>query len=233
MQVRLYDWAPSPFSLKVRAILEYKGVPFARTSVFNPKALMDVRRRGKVGKVPALEIDGALLVDSTNIAYELERRFPAPPVIPADPRERALCHALEEWSDEALYFIGLYYQWHDPEGRKLVPQAFGSSLYGRMIYRLFLRRVTARIRGQGTSRKQPEHVRADLQRHLEAIAALVQGNPYLLGSQPYLCDFALLGQLVYLNRTPVGSRAIASHDAVNRYLDRMKSLRAQTSAATA
>ncbi len=223
--VKLFDWAPSPFSLKVRAILEYKGVSFARTSVFQPKRLLEVRRRGKVGKVPALEIDGTLFVDSTDIAYEIERRFPTPPIIPNHPRERGLCHALEEWSDESLYFIGLYYQWEDSEGRKLVPQAFGSSLYGKLMYRLFLRRVTAQIRGQGTSRKPPEHIRSDLQRHLEALAALVQGKDYMLGPQPYLCDFALLGQLVYLNRTPVGARLIAGHEAIVRYLDRMKNLR--------
>jgi glutathione S-transferase len=223
--VKLFDWAPSPFSLKVRAILEYKGVPFTRTSVFQPKRLLELRRRGRVGKVPAIEIDGTLFVDSTDIAYEIERRFPAPPIIPGQPRERGLCHALEEWSDESLYFIGLYFQWEDSEGRKLVPQAFGSSLYGRMVYRLFLRRVRGQIRGQGTSRKNPEHVRSDLRRHLEAVDTLLQDSPFLLGAQPYLCDFALLGQLVYLGRTPTGSRHLSQHDAIKRYLDRMKDFR--------
>ncbi len=223
--IKLFDWAPSPFSLKVRAILEYKGVPFTRTSVFQPKRLLEMRRRGKVGKVPALEIDGTLFVDSTDIAYEIERRFPTPPIIPSQPRERGLCHALEEWSDEALYFINLYYQWQDPEGRKLVPQAFGGSLYGRILYRLFLRRVTSQIRGQGTSRKPPEHVRSDLRRHLDAIDALLENSAFLLGAQPYLCDFALLGQLVYLSRTPVGSTDLAEHEPIKLYMERMKTLR--------
>jgi glutathione S-transferase len=142
MQIRLFDWAPSPFSLKVRAILEYKGISYARMSILQPGSWLELRRRGKIGKAPALEIEGRLFVDSTDIAYELERRFPSPPIIPAKPRERALCHALEEWSDESLYFVGLYYQWHDPEGRKMVPQVFGSSLYGRVMFAVVFCRRT-------------------------------------------------------------------------------------------
>ena len=135
---------------------------------------------------------------------------------------------MEEWSDESLYFVGLYYQWHDPEGRKLVPQVFGSNLYGRVMYGFYLRRVLRQIEGQGTSRKPPEHVRSDLLRHLDVISDLLQENPYLLGTQPYLCDFALLGQLAYLSRTPVGSRNLAEHASIQHYLDRMKALRRAT-----
>ena len=28
-QIRLHDWAPSPFSFKVRAVLEYKGLAYS------------------------------------------------------------------------------------------------------------------------------------------------------------------------------------------------------------
>lgn len=228
MQVKLMDWAPSPFSLKLRALLEYKNISYSRVSVLQPRRWLDVRRRGRIGKVPALEVEGRLYVDSTDIAYELERRFPLPPIIPASPRDRALCHALEEWSDESLYFVGLYFQWHDPEGRKMVPQVFGSSLYGRAMYRFYLRRVLRQIEGQGTGWKPQDHVRSDLERHLSAVSTLTQENPFLLGAQPYLCDFALLGQLVYLGRTPFGAKRIAEHAGVLSYLDRMKSLRRET-----
>lgn len=230
MPINLFDWAPSPFSLKVRAILDYKGIPYARTSVLQPGNWLAVRRRGKVGKAPALEIDGRLFVDSTDIAYELERRFPSPPVVPSEPRQRALCHALEEWSDESLYFVGLYFQWHDPEGRKMVPQVFGSSLLGKAAYRYYLRRVLRQIEGQGTGRKPPDHVLSDLERHLNAISDLLRDSPYLLGSEPYLCDFALLGQIIYLSRTPVGSRQLTKHAPIENYLERMKTLRRATKA---
>lgn len=223
-QIKLYDWAASPFSFKVRAVLEYKGLAYTRSPMLGP-ALLDVRRRGKIGKAPALEIDGRLFVDSTDIVYELERRFPDPPVIPAAPRERALCHALEDWCDEALYFIGLYYQWYEPEGRKMVPAAFGRSLLGRVACLYYQRLLLKQIKGHGTSRKPAPHVHSDLQRNLTAIEALVEPGPFLLGDGPFLCDFALLGQLVYLARTPVGADILQQHPAIDRYRTRSKALR--------
>jgi glutathione S-transferase len=224
MRIALYDWAPSPFCLKIRAILDYKQVPYARIPVLG-SAVFKVRRRGGVGKVPALEVDGRMLVDSTNIAYELDRLFPEPGILPSEPRQRALCHALEDWSDEALYFIGLYFQWWDPEGAEMVPKAFGRSLLGRAAYVFYRRRVRSQLIGQGTARKAPPHVLVDLLRELGAVEGLLKPGPFLLGAQPYLCDFALLGQLVYLTRPPKTRAALEGRPAIENYIARMRALR--------
>ncbi|WP_294120873.1 glutathione S-transferase [Sphingomonas sp.] len=218
--ITFYDWPYSPFCMKVRAILDHKGVEYRAV---NPlRHLRSIRRRGRVGKVPALEIDGELIVDSTDIAYVLEASFPDPPLLPRDPRQRALCHAIEDWADESLYFIGLYYRWHDLEGREPIPRAFGKSLTGRIAYRFYLKRILGQLRGQGTSRKTPEHVNRDLERHLEAVGELLTPGPHALGDRAYLCDFALWGQLNYLSKTPAGGRAIESRSPVREYLRRIK-----------
>lgn len=222
--VRFFDWPYSPFCIKVRAILDYKSVAYERI-VPGGRAMASLRRRGGIGKVPAVEIDGALIVDSTDIAHALEARFPEPAILPVDPRERALCHVLEDWADESLYFLGLYYRWYEPEGRRAVPQAFGKSPAGRLTYIVYLRRILRQLKGQGTLRKPPDHVRADLDRQLAAIDGLVDPGPFLLGERAYLCDFALLGQLLYLGRTPVGAEAMAGHEGVAAFLEAMKGLR--------
>jgi glutathione S-transferase len=215
-QLVFYDWPYSPFCMKVREILDYKGIKY---EAVNPRDWMStIRQRGRIGKVPALEIDGEMIVDSTDIAYALDARFPNPPLLPHDSRQRALCHMLEDWADESLYFIGLYYRWYEAEGRKPIPLVFGNSLRGRLVYRIYLRRILGQIRGQGTLRKPMEHVRRDLDRHLNAIEALLKPGPYLLGDKPYLCDFALRGQLRYLDRTPVGGKAIEAYAGIRRYL---------------
>jgi len=206
--------------MKVRAILDYKGVQYQRVTPLG-STMLKLRRRGKTGKVPAVEIDGKLIVDSTDIAYAIDEKFPDPPLLPADARERGLCHALEDWADESLYFIGLYYRWYEAEGRKAVPAAFGKSVSGRVLYRYYLRMMLTQVRGQGTLRKTPEHVRRDLERHLDAIEGMLAPRPYLLGDRPYLCDFALWGQLNYLNRTPVGGQAIKPRQAIGSYIVRM------------
>ena len=230
MNVALYDWGPSPFCLKVRAILEHKRIPYRRRGALG-RPMLELRRRGRIGKVPALDIDGELICDSTDIAYELERRVPQPAVLPADPRERALCHALEEWADESLYWIGIYFQWIDPEGLAMVPQAFGKGPLGKVAFEVYRRRIHRQVRGQGTARKPAAHVRADLERHLDAAEGLLAPGPFLLGAEPALCDFAVMSQLVYLSRTPAGRPRVEARPAIGRYLAAMKALRAQGSTA--
>ena len=89
-------------------------------------------------------------------------------------------------------------------------------------YRFYLKRILGQLRGQGTSRKTPEHVNRDLERHLEAVGELLTPGPHALGDRAYLCDFALWGQLNYLSKTPAGGRAIESRSPVREYLRRIK-----------
>jgi glutathione S-transferase len=224
MRVQLFDWAPSPFCLKVRMVLDYKGIAYERVPVLGPR-LFEVRRRGRTGKVPAIDIDGRLVTDSTEICHELERLAPAPRILPVDPREWALCHVLEDWADEALYFIGLHFQWLDAEGRPMVAQAFGKSLFGRLARVFYQARIRRQVKGQGTGRKPAERIEGDLERELEAIEALLAGSDYLLGKQPALCDFAVAAQLVYLSRPPKSRRALERFPRATAYLERMRGLR--------
>jgi glutathione S-transferase len=168
-----------------------------------------------------------MVVDSTDIAHEIERLFPEPAVVPADPRLRALSHALEDWSDEALYFQGLYFQWVEPRGKPMVRQAFGTSPLGIAARWFYQRRIEAQLRGQGTGRKSPAQIADDLKRELTAIADLLAGQPYLLGDRPYLCDFAVNAQLVYMSRPPASGEIVRGFSALGAYMERMKALRRQ------
>jgi len=221
---RLYDFAASPFCIKARAMLDYKGVRYERLSIVGWRNL-ELRKRGRIGKVPALDIDGRLVCDSTDIAEAIEERHPEPPLFPSEPKQRAWNHVLEEWADESLYFYGLYYRWQDDAGRrtataKVFPPgtgwAFGAAIGGT---------ARRRLEAQGVGRKSPEHVARDLRRHLDRLEELLDGSDYLLGDRPYLCDFAVMGQLVYLKRTPTAGATIEPRREINAYLDRIRTLR--------
>jgi len=198
--VTLYDWAPSPFCRKVRAALEHKGIAHRRLPALEHVA--EIRRRGGVGKVPALDLDGRFLVDSTDIVHALEERAPEPALLPREPRARALCHVLEDWADESLYFFGLYYHWHEPAGRRQVAAYFGRTWLGWLTFRPYLFRIERQLAGHGIARKSPAHVRADLERNLDALEGMLEGRAYLVDEAPRLCDLAVMAQLVYLARTP-------------------------------
>lgn len=210
--------------MKVRAVLNYKGVPYERVAVLGP-SLMELMRRSRVRKVPALDIDGRMVVDSTDIAHELERLFPEPSIIPADERQRGLCHALEDWSDEALYFLGLYFQWIEPRGKPMVRKAFGRTPLGVAARMFYQRRIEKQLRGQGTARKPALQIAADLRREFTALVGMLEGRPFLLGERPYLCDFAVNAQLVYMTRPPASAEVLQEFAALGAYMERMKALR--------
>jgi glutathione S-transferase len=108
----------------------------------------------------------------------------------------------------------------------MVPKAFGTSVLGRIAFQAYTHRVRGQLVGQGVARKTAEQVRRDLDRHLDAAEAMLAGRSYLLGDAPMLCDFAWLGQLVYLSHTPAGGAALAGRGAITGFLERMKGLRA-------
>lgn len=224
VRIRLFDWGPSPFCMKIRAILAYKGVAYERVPVLGP-SLAEFLRRSGVRKVPALDVEGRLIVDSTDIAHELERLFPDPAIVPSDQRLRGLCHALEDWSDEALYFLGLHFQWIDPRGRPMVRKAFGATPLGVSARLFYQRRIASQLRGQGTGRKSAKQVADDLAREFVALEELLAESPFLLGDVPYLCDFAVNAQLVYLSRPPGSAESLRRFGALGAYMERMRALR--------
>lgn len=226
MKLRLFDWAPSPFCMKVRGILNYKAIPYERVAVLGP-SLLELVRRSNTRKVPALEIDGRLWVDSTDIAHEIERLFPKPSVLPDDPRLRGLSHALEDWSDEALYFLGLHFQWVEPRGKPMVRKAFGATPFGVAVRLFYQRRITAQLRGHGTGRKSQAQIITDLRREFDALTAILGTQPFLLGQSPYLCDFAVNSQLVYMARPPGSAEILREFPALGAYMERMRALRPQ------
>ena len=209
--------------MKVRAILDYKQIAYERINVLG-KPLLDIWRRGGIGKVPALEIDGELICDSTDIAYALEERVPLPAILPSASRERGLCHAVEDWADESLYWVGLYYQWIDPEGEPLVKKAFRGPL-GTAVLPFYKKRLRRQLVGQGTARKPAEHVARDLDRHLDALEHMLTQRSFLVADMPMLCDFAVTAQVHYLKRTPVGARALSARSVIGSYYERMRALR--------
>ena len=80
--ITLYDSAFSPFARKVRLALEHKQIEYQSLdglALHNRKALAAVNRRLEV---PAIDHDGMIVVNSSDIIGYLERRWPARPLYP-------------------------------------------------------------------------------------------------------------------------------------------------------
>ena len=76
--------------------------------------------RLKVALVPILHIpkDDAYLVDSTPIAYELERRHSERSILPDDPGLAFLSHLIEDMADEWITKAMFLYRWEKPEDQE-------------------------------------------------------------------------------------------------------------------
>ena len=103
MDARLYVIPGSHPSRTVIAMLDLKGIPYKRTDLMPvvSKGVLRVAGFGGI-TVPALKIDGRKLQGSREIARELDRIRPEPPLLPADPEARAAVERAEAWGDETL-----------------------------------------------------------------------------------------------------------------------------------
>ena len=103
MEARLFVIPASHPSIAAALMLEHKGVAYKRTDLMPVISKAALRAAGFPGiTVPALKIDGSKVQGSRQIARELERLRPQPPLFPADPERRAEVEEAERFGDEDL-----------------------------------------------------------------------------------------------------------------------------------
>jgi maleylpyruvate isomerase len=95
--MKLYNFFRSSTSHRLRIALNLKGLRFdyAAVDLRSEQHLAPAfRALNPQGLVPALEHDGQVLIQSPAIIEWLEERYPAPPLLPANPEQRARVRAL-------------------------------------------------------------------------------------------------------------------------------------------
>jgi glutathione S-transferase len=103
MNARLYVIPASHPSIAAQLMLEHKGIPYKRTDLLPVISKGVLRAVGFPGiTVPALKIEGHKVQGSRQVARELERLRPEPPLFPADPERRAAVEEAERFGDEEL-----------------------------------------------------------------------------------------------------------------------------------
>jgi len=103
VDARLYVIPASHPSVAAELMLQHKGVSYKRTDLLPVISKLVLRAVGFPGiTVPALKIDGQRIQGSREIARELDRLAPEPPLFPADPGKRVAVEEAERWGDEVL-----------------------------------------------------------------------------------------------------------------------------------
>jgi glutathione S-transferase len=88
--ITLYDAARCPYCARVRIVLAEKGVEVDVVEIDLQDRPEWIYGKNVTGRVPILEEeDGRPLPESAVIMEFLEERYPEPPLLPADPADRA------------------------------------------------------------------------------------------------------------------------------------------------
>ncbi len=205
----LHGINPSPYSVKMRAILRYRRIPFVWKATGNPREVAVAA--GLPPVIPVLQFpDGRLMNDSTPLAYALEREHPGQrSIIPDDPAHAYLSDLLEDFGDEWVTKMMFHYRWYyaadrafaqawvitsrDPVMPEAERQAGMQAFNDRQVSRMAL--VGCTEQNRPVIEDSYRLVLDTLNRHVRTI-------PFLFGSRPSLADFGLFGQLQILSIDP-------------------------------
>ena len=228
-EIKLYGTRLSPYVEKVVRALHLKGLAYELVEVKRPG---DLRKWNPVtAKMPALEIDGEHVYDSTFILRRLEELQPEPALFSADATTAARERLLEDWADESLYWLRMSILWSDPK-------AAASAVLGAMpipgllkpvVGAVMTRQFLATIRSQGTGRLPREVLLRELALRLGDLAQLLGEGPYLFGERPGAADLAVFGQLHFqvVAPPPEFDKALDEHPGLRAWKERVDRVTAE------
>jgi glutathione S-transferase len=108
-------FSPGACSLASHIGLEETGAPYEIKPILLAKGQQRTEEYKKInprGKVPALSVDGKIMVENTAILTYLARRFPDKKLMPADPADEARCIGTMCWFSSVVH--PSYQRFHRP-----------------------------------------------------------------------------------------------------------------------
>ena len=198
----------SPYSMKMRAVLRYRRIPFVWQGGM---AGLIAAQSMKAKVIPVLVTpEGEALNDSTHLIQVLETRHPGGrSVVPMDPATAFLSSLLEDLADEWLAKAMYLYRWakpldQDQMSRWLAFDALRGAGEAEVLEQAKIwrdRQVERRdVVGAGDA-AQPV-IEASAERIMQALDRRVVERGFLFGDRPSAADFALYGQLSQLATDP-------------------------------
>ncbi|MBW2275056.1 MAG: glutathione S-transferase family protein [Deltaproteobacteria bacterium] len=216
---RLFGLELSPYSVKVRSYLRYKGIEHEWV-VRDSSNVEEYQRRARLPLIPLLITpEDEVLQDSTPMIEALESRFPEPSIHPsiqpAGPAEAFLSALLEEYADEWGNKPMFHYRWwyeadRESAARRIAtasfPEADGEALEG--IVATVQQRMVPRLSFVGSSEQTRGLIEASFGRQMRILETHLEGRDYIFGGRPAFADFGLWGQLYNLHSDPTAGAVL-------------------------
>tara|TARA_R110002167_G_scaffold61386_1_gene173186 strand:+ start:106 stop:1137 length:1032 start_codon:yes stop_codon:yes gene_type:complete len=207
---RLIGGNGSPYSMKLRAIMRYRRLPFDWVSRTSRNRDEFAGLRPQIVPILQFPEDGSYHVDSTPLAYALEQRHPGErSILPAAPGQAFLAHLIEDMADEWLTKAMFHYRWaYDADihyaGYWIADDSFPDDQGPERDRKAheFARRQIERMPLVGCTPQNAPVIEDSYRRILALLESHVGLHDYLFGSRPSLADFGLFGQLKTLATDP-------------------------------
>jgi glutathione S-transferase len=181
--------ARSSYTRVVRMVCEEKAIDYAFTEV--PVGAPEVRAIHPFGKMPVLRHGDYELFESKAIATYLDRVFPGPQLIPADPRDAA---RTEQW-------VSLV-----------------NTVVDRTLIRTYLfAYIVPKTPDGSPDRAAIDAVMPVVREQVAVLDRAVAATGYLVGERFTLADINLMPILHRLGQFPEGANALAAATHLARY----------------
>ncbi len=229
MAFRLFGSELSPYSVKVRSYLRYKGLPHEWIPR-SARNLEEFQRHAKLPLIPLLLTPGGdALQDSTPIIEQLEAAHPTPSIVPPDPALAFLSALVEEYADEWGNKPMFHYRWwYDPDQRSAAERIARENLPDAdeetcaATAAMIRERMVPRLRFVGSTAETRPTIEASFARQLAILERHLDGRSHLFGGRPALADFGLFAQLYQCKTDPTPGAVLASRaPRVAAWIDRM------------
>jgi glutathione S-transferase len=162
--LEMIELYPSPWSERLRWVLEAKKLPYRRTPYVPLAGEEEHRKRTGIATAPVLIAEGTVIGDSDRAVDWIEERHPTPALVPGDPRGRAQVRAWELTATEVLA----------PFARLVM-----IGRYRAMGLQPLADHFSAKYHWSESEEARVEHL---LRTALPELARAVEASPYLVGN---------------------------------------------------
>ena len=226
----------SPYTLKIRAVLRYRHIPFRW-----------VLRDSKWDDLPAAPVPiipvivypnsdgshGEATVDSSPQIMRLEKEYSDRSVIPSDPALAFIDSLIEDFGDEWVTKAMYHYRWtYDADIDKaghLLPVSRDLQMNSDQLqksYDFITSRQVGRRTLVGSTEENTPIIESSYERLLDILTQLFSSHDFLLGDRPGRGDFGIYGQLTQLAKwdpTPMTVAATRAPKVIS-WVDRVDDL---------